>query len=320
MKKIKLVCWWTDDESLKNRLINQFVPYDDFNEYEFVTNNDFDYLIVFGRTDFTQYNIPSNKIISFSQEPLWSPNDSKNLHEYSKYVNVSDLNFYSKSENYMECLLPMFYGGRGEFDERKDFYWSKKLRFDDLSLNKNKGISFIVTKNYCSWYDHFNKENSEIIYEKRTKLGELISKKMTDVHIFGTYWENNNVNVFGECWNKRVGLNEYKFSICVENTIQKNYISEKFWDCVLTDTIPIYLGCSNIEDYVPSNCFINLYEYKDSYENMMNVIDQVNNNSYELYEKYIPNLKKLKEDFFTNETFNVWYKIKGIINKIENGK
>jgi len=39
------------------------------------------------------------------------------------------------------------------------------------------------------------------------------------------------------------------FHFCVENTQQKNCFTEKLIDCLITKTVPIYYGCSNIYDF-----------------------------------------------------------------------
>jgi len=44
-------------------------------------------------------------------------------------------------------------------------------------------------------------------------------------------------------------FNTSQYSIIVENHRNKNYFSEKLIDCLMSDTIPIYWGCSNIEEH-----------------------------------------------------------------------
>ena len=39
------------------------------------------------------------------------------------------------------------------------------------------------------------------------------------------------------------------FSITLENSIEKDYFTEKIIDCFCTKTIPIYIGCPNIGDF-----------------------------------------------------------------------
>jgi hypothetical protein len=48
---------------------------------------------------------------------------------------------------------------------------------------------------------------------------------------------------------KREGLADYAFSIAMENCSRDFYFTEKIIDCLLTDTVPIYCGCSGIGRY-----------------------------------------------------------------------
>ena len=67
MKKIKLECWWTDSGNLTRRFIEQFVPDIDRENYEFVYGEEYDYLIVFGRTDWENIKVLKDKVLFFSQ-------------------------------------------------------------------------------------------------------------------------------------------------------------------------------------------------------------------------------------------------------------
>jgi len=311
MIKIKLECWWTDAMSLNTRMIKQFVPKEDLINYSFVDKNP-DYTIVFGKTDWSKIETQKEKTFYISQEPLWSPNQPKdNIHDYCSKILISDKREYPDREEYIETLLPMFYAGRGEHDNREEFDWSLKLK--DKNYSKDKVISIIVKKDHYSHYNHLQNLNThKINYEERTNLGVNLS---TDerIDVFGTYWENNGKNIKGEVWNKHIGLDQYKFSIACENTIQKNYISEKFWDVVLTDTVPIYLGCSNINELLPKECFISLNNM--TMDEMVDKVKDIINNETELYNFYLNNVKKLKQEYFINSNYSVWEKIKNLINE-----
>jgi hypothetical protein len=39
------------------------------------------------------------------------------------------------------------------------------------------------------------------------------------------------------------------FGVAIENVSHRGWFTEKILDCFLLKTIPIYWGCSNIEDY-----------------------------------------------------------------------
>jgi hypothetical protein len=311
MIRVKLECWWTDTPSLNARMMRQFIHETDLENYILVDSKP-DYTIVFGRTNWENIETPKDKTFYISQEPLWSPNEPKNdIHNYCSKILISDKTEYPDREEYIETLLPMFYAGRGEWDYREEWDWSKKIK--DINYFKDKIISVVVTNNYNShFYSLQNIKTNKILYEYRTKMGVKLSNN-ENIHVYGTFWGKNDKNVFGEAWNKHIALNDYKFSISMENTQQKNYISEKFWDVVITDGVPIYLGCTNIEDYVQSDCFINLNGLSED-ETLDKINDIIINEKlyYDLYKEKILNLKN---EFFKNPTFNLWERIKKLINE-----
>lgn len=313
--KLRLYGWWTDSSHLNDRIIKQFIPRQEKSSIDFVTDDSYDFMIVFGKLKSEIQIKDKSKIIFFSQEPLWSPNESRNPSSFAYKSFVSDNRVYENPNELTETLLPMFYAGHNETHHDERFDWSYDLRFTDLSNQKNKGVSYIVRKDYCSYWDSYvNRDVSKLIYKMRTDLGRHLSEQVKDVIIGGINWENNDINILGNIWNKRVLLNNFRLSICVENTIQRNYISEKFWDVVLTDTIPIYIGCSNINDYIPSDYFINMTTKVDDMDGIIDEIKEISNNSEEVYRKYKPKIKELKELFFTDKRFNLWLKIKEVIS------
>ena len=46
-----------------------------------------------------------------------------------------------------------------------------------------------------------------------------------------------------------IALDNFRFSICMENSELPDYFTEKVVNAFLTDTIPLYWGCTNIKDY-----------------------------------------------------------------------
>ena len=309
--KIKFECWWTDSMSINNRVIKQFVDLKDLEEYNFVTENP-DFTIILGRMDFEKLETRKENTLYISQEPLWSPNEPKNnLHEFCGKILISDKSHYPNKSEYVQTLLPMLYGGRGETDDRKEWDWS----YDNLNkktYDKSKIISGIVRKDYGGHY-HSIANKSEVIYGRRTELMETLSNNKV-IDVFGTHWESNGSNIKGETWNKHVGLDDYKFSIACENSIQKNYVSEKFWDVILTESIPIYMGCVNIGEYIPVDCFISLNN--KSMIEMVEVVNDVIDNDDYYYNKHINNVLRLKKEFFKSPKYNLWERVKQEINNI----
>ena len=48
---------------------------------------------------------------------------------------------------------------------------------------------------------------------------------------------------------------DYKFSIVIENYIHPEYFSEKIMIPLLCGCIPIYIGCTNINNYFKKLCY-----------------------------------------------------------------
>lgn len=111
-------------------------------------------------------------------------------------------------------------------------------------------------------------KNNYSIYPK-TKLISLISssKTITSGHInrikmaeqfknkvdfYGGIFDSEKIgtttNAYHHC-SKEKGLNDYMFSVTIENCKYDDYFTEKITDCFATGTIPIYYGTDNICNY-----------------------------------------------------------------------
>ncbi len=59
-------------------------------------------------------------------------------------------------------------------------------------------------------------------------------------------------------------LKRYRFTIAFENAVGEDYVTEKFYEPLLSGSVPIYLGAPNIDDFSPSpSAFINVHDYPD---------------------------------------------------------
>jgi hypothetical protein len=79
---------------------------------------------------------------------------------------------------------------------------------------------------------------------------EIFSRK-SEIKISTDFWTQlGNLNDFETMKDtKEDSFGKYQFSICVENNSREGYFTEKITDCILCKTIPIYYGCSNIDDF-----------------------------------------------------------------------
>jgi|688.fasta_scaffold87497_2 hypothetical protein len=132
--------------------------------------------------------------------------------------------------------------------------------------NKNKLISMITSK--------------KMITENHIKRINIANKYINKIDVFG--------RGFNEIEKKEIGLNDYAFSIAVENDCYDGYITEKILDCFATGTIPIYDGAPNIGKYFDINGII-------KYDNF--ALEELTYDLYNSKKEYIINNLELVKQF-----------------------
>lgn len=190
-------------------------------------------------------SIPKENVIGFAHEPFQYLKLSWGFIEYAeKFIGT----YFIGDVHWEGGVLPSpFQEGNGylEFNPPSslDFLSSSK------SFQKNRPMSLVLSN---------KKFSPGQIY--RHELCKAILKTDLPIDIYGRgtpLYSNSNSNINPDSRIKGVfELNEpyeeYAFSICVENFISNHYFSEKIVNPILCETTPIYLGCRNIDAYLPN--------------------------------------------------------------------
>ena len=107
---------------------------------------------------------------------------------------------------------------------------------------------------------------------------------------------------FNPIENKEEGLSDYRFSVAIENCSVPNYFTEKIGDCFATGTIPVYIGCTNIDTFFNPDGIIHLtheLELESLTEELyLSKLDAVKEN-FELIKQY-----EIPEDWIYNTYFH----------------
>lgn len=158
-------------------------------------------------------------------------------------------------------------------------------------------------------------DNDRGIHEKTKTLSIISSnKRQTEGHRLRHEIINSNItnmDVFGRGYkpidNKIIGLKDYMFSLIIENDKTDNWFTEKIIDCLVTGTVPIYWGCSNINKYFETEGFI---QFKNINEFKNHVLPSLTPNTYD---RMLP---------FINKNFNLslkyvdfWGRIQSVIRE-----
>ena len=79
---------------------------------------------------------------------------------------------------------------------------------------------------------------------------------------------------------------KYRFALCYENAQVPGYVTEKIFDCLRCDCIPIYLGAPNITEYVPKKTFIDRRDFTSD-EDLAKFLQEMTEEEFKQYQKNI---------------------------------
>jgi alpha-1,3-fucosyltransferase len=175
---------------------------------------------------------------------LWeSPMHSADFNQYNNYYNLTltykiDSNFNGVYEigSFMNWEL------NEAFNSSYDFYGNKS-GFATAVISNCGGSSDRL--NYIKKLQQFIKVD---VYGKCGLIKECPNK-----------YKNGQS---GEC--RSILCHEYKFYFAFENSICTDYITEKFFNIIRYNIIPVVLGGGNYEYYIPRSGFINVFDFSSA--------------------------------------------------------
>lgn len=283
VKKIRLSASYDTSENLTKRLLEQFLTPDiNLGDVEFVYDDSYDVIVFFNHINLDLKE--NSKSYIFPHEPSWSGSHQKYLPNNSTIFGFNN-NLYVG--NCTESIAHTFYGGRGPWVDPLEFWCYNNLK--DIKFNKTKTISSSITKLR-------DNNGTTCTYPQRYEISNLVDT-LDFVDFFGG----------GDCSpRKQDALVDYKFNLAIENEHSNNWITEKFYDGILTETVPIYYGCKNIKELYPEDGYILIEDINDI-DGIKNLLTHINENSDTIYKSKLEGMRKIKEKYF--QEFNLLKKI-----------
>lgn len=105
------------------------------------------------------------------------------------------------------------------------------------------------------------------LYSSRVDIIHWFEKNASaDFDLYGQGWDISDFPSYrGPVHDKLGTLADYRFAICFENANHyPGYITEKILDCFRAGVVPVYLGCPNIGQWIPEDCFIDQRNFSDN--------------------------------------------------------
>ena len=188
-------------------------------------------------------------------------------------------------------------------------YHKNKIHIHELTLWYFKNTEDLF--NNTSWE---KSKNISIICSDATGLDGHKKRYALVNKLIGHF--KDKIDVYGRGFNyiddKLDALKEYKYSIAIENKSIPNYFSEKLIECFMAYTIPIYAGCTNIDNYFDSSVIfkLDLDDYKKSIILIEKILEE---DPYERLKQNLLNNRKLYLD-----KYHLFPALTSIVNSILN--
>lgn len=275
--RVKLLCNWTNSKKLCEEWSNMMQSKYKWNNIEFRWDDDVDYYVIINKPLPGDFYKPEKTII-FQMEPWCSdPKQNWGVKTWGEWA-------YPNPNKFLQVRTHKKYYNNGSWQLKQNWteFKNNPIIKDDTKGNK---ISTICSSKYFD-PGHIKRIDFLKYVESRNDSDVLID-------IYGRDNDHKFKKYFGSLPddNKDIGITPYKYYFMAENNIEYNYITEKLWEPLLTESLCFYWGCPNVKDYIDPLAYVEL-DLND-FEKSFNIIkESINNN---LWEKRLDIIKKEKQ-------------------------
>ncbi len=200
-----------------------------------------------------------------------------------------------------------------------------RKRFGGIWYNPKDIFFFSHTtseyRNFAEW--HISNSYSDLLQNSPQKSRLLSSVTSNFNKLDGHKLRNKllsqvpNLERFGKginpIVNKEDGLFPYKYTIAIENSMEKNYFTEKLLDGILSECLTFYWGCPNVSNWIPDGSFVWI-NARNIAESLNTIEKGINDNLWETRLPLIRNAKqKILNEIQMLPTIENIFKSKGVI-------
>lgn len=237
-RKVRILCEWDSPENITNLFREIWWNPSIEAKLELVTDHDYEYAIILNKCTNPQgISCPISNRIAFIQEPSWSPNWDRALPNYVRHI-YSHMVFNPKCVFTPAVMVSHLFPKPihiGEVQGINGFI----RNIVNAQVTKTKKLSVVV---------------SDLQYSLRRNIVQKLLASDLPFEMFGRGWNLSDPRYKGYVENKRDAILPFQYSICMENSEEFGYVSEKFSDAILCETVPLYVGSPNVDSWY-GNCF-----------------------------------------------------------------
>ncbi|MBY0109992.1 MAG: hypothetical protein K2X90_02670 [Candidatus Babeliaceae bacterium] len=196
-----------------------------------------------------------------------------------------------KPENFNKKLhenIPVIFTWSDDLIDNHKYF---KFFYPQPKTVKVEKVPYLKKKFCCTMVANKQSNHPKQLYGERLKtilFFEKVAPKLFD--LYGPGWQTSKLTCYKGFVNDKFNtLAKYKFCICYENIKDiPGYVSEKIHHCLLTGCVPVYWGASNINDYIPAECFIDRRKFASNKE----LFEFLRSMTQEEYQEYLDAAQK----------------------------
>ncbi|KAK2701217.1 hypothetical protein QYM36_020115 [Artemia franciscana] len=197
------------------------------------------------------------RYVFFSKE---SPVNIRPYHHFGNFFNWT-ITYREDSDIYFP---------KGEIKRRE-----KRVKREYKTFTKQNLVVWMVS--HCQTHGH-----------REDYIDEL--RRYIQVDVYGTCGANRCLSEYlEECYN--MIQNNYKFYLSFENSLCKDYVTEKLFNILQYDVIPVVYGSADYNRILPPNSYINALDYSPS--ELANLLRDIGDDLIK-YQRYF----KWKEEYY----------------------
>ena len=255
--RIKMLCNWTSSEQLCKDWSH--MSFDGFGEWGNIQitsdSKNIDFYVIINFPPQNEYYDP-NRTIVFRMEPWCGENyqswGAKTWGDWAK----------PNPENFLQV--------RTHNNFINNCFWQLSWTYQDFinkpivkDQTKENIISSICSSKYFDPGHIFRIDFLKYIEKK--------NDPDVQIHVYNEDNEHNFKGYMGKAdphKDKDKGIMPYKYYFMAENNSEKNFITEKIWESLLTETLCFYWGCPNISEHIHPDAYVVLPfpDYEASYQ------------------------------------------------------
>jgi GR25 family glycosyltransferase involved in LPS biosynthesis len=255
--RVKLLCNWTNSKEVCNEWNHMSKGNYRWNDIEITwEDKNVDFYVIINKPLYSEF-YKRDRTIIFQMEP-WCPNPDQlwGVKTWGEWADPDESKF-------LQVRTHKKYPNNG--------FWQLRATYNDLKtmqFEKTKLISSICSSKY---FDPGHIKRIDFLKFVEEKNDEVVK-----IDIYNNDNQHNFKNYIGPHppGFKDAGIAPYKYYFMPENNEEVNFMTEKIWEPILTETLAFYWGCPNIADYIDPRAYIllDLNDFEKSFNIIKNAI------------------------------------------------